>query len=92
MDKDHEIEMFVNPSRKKKKWSVFMDKIGYNVSLINKRYNDDTLHANQVLLTGEYDDATSDEELPGYNREAAEEAAVELKKDQITSLLKKSFF
>lgn len=83
--------MFVNPSRKKKKWATYMDKIGYNVKLIKERFDNENLHANQVLLTGDYDDATSDEEIPGYDRELKEQAEVEKKKDRITNLLKKGF-
>ena len=68
MDNDLEIEIFVNPSRKKKRWSLYMESIGSNLSIIKERFEDEhTLHVNQVLLTGDYDDCTSDEEIWGYD-------------------------
>ena len=89
MDKDFEIELYINPSRKKKTWSNYMDKVGTNVKLIKERFDDETLHANQVLLTGDYDEATSDEEITGFDEEAKREAEVAEKKDFITNLLGK---
>ena len=70
LDKEHEIEVYVNPSRKKLRWATFLEKIGYNMKLVKERFDDETLHANQVLLTGDYDDATSDEEIGGFDLEA----------------------
>ena len=70
MDKENEIDVYVNPSRKKKRWATFVEKIGHNLKLIKERFDDETLHANQVILTGDYDDATSDEEILGYDLEA----------------------
>ena len=83
-----ELEMFVNPSRKKKSWGVYIDSIGTNMKLIRERYEDEkTLHANQVLLTGDYDDQTSDEEIWGFDLEAKRQAEIEKKKTFITGLI-----
>ena len=65
-----------------------MDAIGSNLKILQERFEDQkTLHANQVLLTGDYDDQTSDEEIWGYDLEAKRHAEADKKKGVITNLL-----
>ena len=88
MENDLEISIFVNPSRKKKKWTLYMDSIGSNLKIIQDRFEEEhNLYANQVLLTGDYDDCTSDSDLPGYDIEAQRQAQSEKNKDCITTFI-----
>ena len=65
-----------------------MDAIGSNLKILQERFEDQkTLHANQVLLTGDYDDQTSDEEIWGYDLEAKRQAEADKKKGVITNLI-----
>ena len=79
--KNLEIEVFINPNRKKKQWKDFKLSIGHNLQVIKERYDDKSLQVNQVLLTDEYDDQTSDEEITGYDFEAKRLAEENEKKD-----------
>ena len=79
-----EVEKFINPARRTKSWKVFMNKIGANLKIIHERFEDPGLHTNQVLLTDEYDDGTSDEDIPGFDFEARKQAELDKKKDFAT--------
>ena len=70
LENDLEVEKFINPPRKTKSFKAFLEKIGNNLVIIHERFEDPGLHTNQVLLTDEYDDGTSDEDIPGFDFEA----------------------
>ena len=52
------------------RWNTFYKSIGRNLAEVRERFEDPNLHTNQVILTDEYDDATSEEEITGYDFEA----------------------
>ena len=87
--KNLEIEIFINPKRKQKQWNLFYKSIGHCLLVIRERYDDKSLQVNQVLLTDEYDDQSSEEEIKGYDIEARKLAEENAKKDKIASLLGK---
>lgn len=89
LEDDLEVEKYINPARKSKSWNAFMKKVGSNLQTIHERFEDPGLHTNQVLLTDEYDDQTSDEDIPGFDFEAKKQAELDKKKDMMTQLIGK---
>ena len=89
LEDDLEVEKFINPKRKSKSWKAFHDRIFTNLQIINERFEDPGLHTNQVLLTEEYDDQSSEEDIPGFDFEAKKQAELDKKKDMMTNLIGK---
>lgn len=74
------------------RWNTFYKSIGPNLAQVRDRFEDPNLHSNQVILTDEYDDGTSDEEISGYDFEAKRQAEEEKKKDAMANMMNKMLF
>ena len=92
LDGELEVEKFINSSRRKMRWKAYMERIGDNLEVILERFDNPGLHSNQVLLTNEYDDQTSEEEIPGFDYEARKQAELDKKKDMVTKLIGNQLF
>ena len=92
LDNDLEVEKFIDSRRRMKRWKAFMERIGSNLVSIGERFNDPELWTNQVLLTDEYDDQTSDEEIAGFDFEVRKQAELDQKKDIMVKLIGNQLF